>query len=519
MDYRGTGQSQAIACPELQNATLPDFVDQSAACGAKLGDASNAYGNAASSRDLAAIITGLSIPQVDVYGTSAGSIAAASFAANFPELTRAGVMDGAYDDKFDPFLASGAQAMRNTWTILCQRSGACDPDHFFASVAALEAQVALNPVVGRGRNSFGGRTKVVVNPANLARMMYDGTFSGGTLRDFPGAVDAFLAGDHKPLFRIGAEIEKGYAAGGAPKDYSYGYYQAVYCRDNPPIWDRGADFATRQDQLDQKIAALPDDVYAPFSKDAFLHSQYAYEAIFGCLHWPAPPFADPALPVTTPYPDVPMLVLNGEMDFTTPPSDAEAAASRFPNATYVEIGNAGHVVARNIPCARTIFQTFIATLQTGNTSCVGDVPPVQAVPTFPTTVKGAPEADSAVGDASTAAERRTAWAATWTLGDALGRQRSSSFGLRGGTYEVSSGAITFHRTRFVNDLRIGGSATYDRTLFTVTSNLTLDGPGNQDGTLSISFSTHEVNAVATITGMINGRVINLTTPAPWSTRV
>jgi hypothetical protein len=240
--------------------------------------------------------------------------------------------------------------------------------------------------------------------------------------------------------------------------------------------------------------------------------------VYGCLHWPAPPFPDLPLPATTPYPDVPVLVLNGDMDFTTPPADAEATAHRFPNGTFVEIKNAGHVVARSYDCARTIFQTFIQTLQTGDTSCTSNVPPVLAVPRFAKSLRDSLAADVAPGDASTLTDRRMAWAATWTLGEALARQRSFGYGIRGGTYSASGGVITFDHTRFVKDLKVGGSATYDRTLFNVTSNLTLDGPGKQDGTLSISFQTHVPNAIATITGTIDGRTIELTTPAPWSTR-
>ena len=53
---------------------------------------------------------------------------------------------------------------------------------------------------------------------------------------------------------------------------------------------------------------------------------------------------------------------------------------------------------------------------------------------------------------------RIAWAATWTLGEALARQRSSGRGLRGGTYHASR-PDPFEETRFVRSLRVSGTAT------------------------------------------------------------
>lgn len=521
MDYRGTRSSQAIDCDELQHGTLPDFVDQAAACGEQLGETANAYGNAASSRDLDAIVDGLGIDKVSLYGTSAGSIAAASFAANFPEHVRAAVLDGAYDDKFDPFARDGADGMVNTYTKLCERAGTCGA--FFDEVQELAAQLEDEPYTGIGYNSFGIRKKVTITPAFLAQMMYDGTFATTTLRDFPAAVHAFLeAGDDTALMRIAASIVTGYASGGTARGYSYGYYMAVYCRDNPPIFDREADPATRRAQLEAQVAAMPDDTFFPFTKDAYMHHQYQYELTYGCLEWPAPPFEDPALPVATPYPDVPVLVLNGEFDFTTPPEGAMGVASRFPNSSYVEIANAGHVVARSNACALGIFRSFIETLDTGDAACASEaVPDVKVVPAFPVRLSDAPEIDAAgagEGDRSTALERRVAWAATWTLGEALARRRSFAPGLRGGSYSASGSTITFDRTKFVRDLKVSGTATVDSTLFEVTADLDLVIPNEGQGNLTIRFDTDPKAATATVRGRINGRRIVLTTPAPWSIR-
>jgi pimeloyl-ACP methyl ester carboxylesterase len=523
MDYRGTGRSEAIDCTELQYGE-GDFVDQSEACGEQLGDAAYAYGNAASSADLHAIIEGLGIEQVSLYGTSAGSLAAGSFAANYPDDVRAAILDGAYDDTFDALARDGAAALRSTWRKLCDRSSTCED--VLDSFAQFARELEDDPYTGIGYNGSGIRKRVTLTPELFATMVFDGTFSSTMPRDLPAAVDAFRAGDPDPIMRLAAELVTSNAAtGGQARFYSYGYYMAVYCNDNPLAFDRNASFATRERQLQRVIDGLPERTFYPFENDVYLHHQYEYELVFGCLHWPQPRIHVPAFPAG-PMPDVPMLVLNGEFDYTTPPANARAVAERFPNATYVEIANGRHVVARgDIRCAIDIARRFLVTLDVGDTSCASQMPNPRVVPEFPRKLEAAPEARIREGDRSTPEQRRAAWGATWTLGEALGRARSEGVGLRGGTYSAGSISgtpmlgITFRNTQFVRDLQVFGEATYDRSELRVEATLRIEGPGGLNGTLQISFRTGVPDAVATISGEIDGRRIRLATSAPWATRV
>jgi hypothetical protein len=79
--------------------------------------------------------------------------------------------------------------------------------------------------------------------------------------------------------------------------------------------------------------------------------------------------------------------------------------------------------------------------------------------------------------------------------------------------------ITFRNTQFVRDLQVFGEATYDRSELRVEATLRIEGPGGLNGTLQISFRTGVPDAVATISGEIDGRRIRLATSAPWATRV
>ena len=72
---------------------------------------------------------------------------------------------------------------------------------------------------------------------------------------------------------------------------------------------------------------------------------------------------------------MPVLVLNGDLDTLTPSSDAARAANLFPNSTYVQVRNVGHVLALADfdGCVSGIVHRFLNTLSAGDTSCASRV--------------------------------------------------------------------------------------------------------------------------------------------------
>ena len=69
MDQRGTGYSQAIDCPVLQNEL--DITQYGVIqCGAQLGTQSDLYGTGLATDDLAAILDALGVGKIDLYGDS-----------------------------------------------------------------------------------------------------------------------------------------------------------------------------------------------------------------------------------------------------------------------------------------------------------------------------------------------------------------------------------------------------------------------------------------------------------------
>jgi hypothetical protein len=228
---------------------------------------------------------------------------------------------------------------------------------------------------------------------------------------------------------------------------------------------------------------------------------------------------------------VPVLVLNGEFDVTTPLVNASDAASAWPNATFVPVANEIHVTALYDyeRCASRIVRRFVRTLDAGDTSCASQTPEIHVVETFPERLADAPEARRrGSGDESAAADRRIAWVATETVADALNRWWNELYGgtgvgLRGGTYRMEGPFYSFERplvirfdaTRFVEDVAVSGRVVWHRGGAVAVARLFVDAPGIA-GRLRLVFATDRSSDVTTVTGTLDGRRISLETARAWT---
>ena len=530
MDQRGTGASDAIACRDLQHQ-IGDEVEAAAACAHHLGDAANAYGSAAAADDLAAILNALGIWRVDAYGDSYGSYLAQVFALRHPDRTRALVLDGAYDDSFDPLARDAAASLRHAWATLCARAGTCPG--ILGQISAFEERLETRPLTGTSEDADGTRVQVRLTPASLAQLLYDATYTFVIYRDFPAALEALEHGDEAPMLRLAAEDLGSTSPGNDVSAYSEGADIAVSCHDYPVVWDRAAPFSEREQQLDQVLDGLYPAAFAPLSNRAWLDSVYEQQLVEGCLHWPAPRAGDDSMvPTRLPHPRLPVLVLNGEFDITTPPSDARAAAKAWPDSTYVQVANEVHVTAIDDyeGCASSIVRRFVRTLDAGNTSCAKRTPQIHVVAAFPRSAAEAPQAQRGErGDASTPLDRQVAWVAGETVGDALTRWWGLMYGtvghgLRGGTFTVKGGYLTYaeplvltlHGLRFTDDVAVSGHVVWHRRVARVVANLDVQGPSGS-GHLVLSFGTNRFAGDSTIHGNLGGREISVRLQQLWTT--
>jgi hypothetical protein len=106
---------------------------------------------------------------------------------------------------------------------------------------------------------------------------------------------------------------------------------------------------------------------------------------------------------------------------------------------------------------------------------------------------------------------RAAWSAAYD-----GIQRSfrmggdTGAGLRGGSFTVDEGTFTYDSVRFTADVAVSGTAALDGP--DVVADLTVDGPGDQDGTLHVAGRLFPHTSPLRATGRIGGVRVKLLVP-------
>ena len=166
MDNRGTGQSGALDCPELQSAERWT-TDMVGACGDSLGDRSALFGTGPATDDLAAILTALGVEKIDLYGDSYGTYFEQVFALRHPGMLRSIVLDGAYPLKGPDYAwyPSYAPAMRDKFDLACRRSPGCarNPgssiDHIRPLLAELRLKHPAEESMTMARSAASGQTR------------------------------------------------------------------------------------------------------------------------------------------------------------------------------------------------------------------------------------------------------------------------------------------------------------------------------------------------------------------------
>ena len=357
-------------------------------------------------------------------------------------------------------------------------------------------------MTGRGLDTDGNRIRVRVDETSLATVVQSAYGNVTVYRDLVAAIHAFEVGDRAPLLRLVAESTLDPTASPV-RGFSEGLYLAVTCHDYPQLWDPAAPLAVRRTQLAQARAAVPAGRFAPFSPAVW--TGLDYEGATACLRWPGPRRDDPPVPPTAPYPAVPTLVINGDLDNITASSGALVVAARFPRSTFVEMRNTLHVSALGdrSGCAAPLVRRFIRTLAAGDTSCAERIAEVHVVDRFRR--RAAP---GAAGVATAAAATVADALQRWTI-----NYSGSDRGLRGGRWSYTGTRLVrfrFRAARFVRDVPVSGTATWRLATGAVRARLRIASRGH----LRVHWNLRRRLAQATVTGVIDGRRLRVTMPAP-----
>ncbi len=542
VDQRGTGRSEPIDCPALQDLVTA-YAPAAAKCGRQLGDHSDLYGSAESADDVAAVVRALGLGRVDLYGDSYGTFFTQVFAGRHPDLVRSVVLDSAYPTYGETaWYPTQGPAMLSSIDAVCARTPSCAAYGVPTStlLRRVLAQVRAHPWTGVGYDADGIRHRVVVDGPALVGVAFGATYGPYWYRELPGALRSALRGDHEPLVRLVAEADYVSGDAGDPVDYSEGLDAAVSCHDYPQLYDMSAPPAQRRVQYAAAVRAeqrTDPGVYAPFTVDEYLAS--VWEEQDWCLRWPVPSAGHPAgppMPLGGRYPDVPVLVLSGELDSITTPAEGGIVLSQFPDAIQVHIANSFHVTADGDTdeCAVGVLRAFVVDPAHGITpsvlACTTQVPPVRALAAFPHSWAAVQPAAPSAGDEVAAAGRRVAATAALTVADVLDRwwnnYDGNGVGLYGGRWSYSGDRVTtftLHGVRLASDVAVSGTVVWGRYSHQLTTRLTVvqvdaagaPVPGSTvSGTVNGSWDTRALGAVAQLRGTLGGHALRATLLAP-----
>jgi pimeloyl-ACP methyl ester carboxylesterase len=541
IDKRGTGTSGAIDCREIQTG---DSSDPAAlkACGDQLGAKAYLYGTHLAVDDIAAVLDALQIDDVDFYGDSYGTYVGQTFAAWHPERLRSLILDSAYPVRpRDIWFPTDWTTARDGLDLVCDRSPSCRALRGTATgrIERLLRELRDQPISGTAPDADGIPLDVTVDVSTLFLLITNLGNSPITYRDLDAAARAWFDNHDKlPLLRLAAEYNTPFVTDAV--DFSYGQYQALICQEYPLHYDLDDGPAKRRRQYGRGIEAARQnrpELFAPFSIDEALASNANFTPLATCLDWPKPlpayPQGDP-LPAHPQFPNVPTLVLSGDLDSVTSPQDAAEAAAQFPNVTHLLIPNLTHVTsyfysdAGYLPdggdtthCVQRIVRRFIAQLSPGDTRCIPNVRPIRTVPKFAAFVNQLEPAQAVQGNAAGTRDLKLAAATLETVGDVFSRFLVTfgiGGGLRGGqfTYSLQPFGYEFEldRVQWTQDLQVSGRMRWHLVTGNVIAVVRLRQDNKQIGTLTIEWNDVQKNAIATLSGTIGSKAVKAQRIAP-----
>lgn len=323
VDARGTGGSEPVDCPDMQSSRSTDDIGV-AACAERLGERYGSYRTAAAADDIDDVLTALGYGPVQMYGDSYGTYLAQSYAFRHGDRLQALVLDSAFPVRGEsPWYAGNWRTGIRGLSIACDRSPDCSGD------------------AGRRLERFvTGLREATLDPGPILDAIAAAGYSPpeSYLR-IDRAIAEYLDGDSDRYAELVADWRGRY---GKPGGYSVGEELAVSCNDYPMPWDKDASWEERRRQLADAIEELPADAFAPFTPaEVALAPDWMY---LECLGAPAPgPLYERPAESDAAAPEMPVLVVAGELDNITSPPEARAVAADFPNAELFVWPNAGHV--------------------------------------------------------------------------------------------------------------------------------------------------------------------------------
>lgn len=328
IDQRGTGGSNPLACPELEeSAAIPVDFDPEVArqaaidCVAALDADVRFYTTLDAVADLEAVRMAFGHEQFVLYGISYGTRVAQEYLRRYPDHVNAVILDGVTvpGEALGPEIASDAQRALDIMFERCAATAECDET--FPQLAdrfnALQERLESRPLTVNLRDPYTGeRTQTDISWPRAASLFRMYSYAPESLSLLPLLLTQAEAGDWQAFAGNLLALER------ESETLLYtGMHNSVVCSEDAPA-----------------IATA-----SPSQEPAYLGTLTVDFIRAICSAWPSRAMPkDFYAPVES---DTPVLLLSGEADPVTPPENAEAVLEHFSNARHLVAPGQGHGIA------------------------------------------------------------------------------------------------------------------------------------------------------------------------------
>ncbi|MFA1550391.1 alpha/beta hydrolase [Actinomadura chokoriensis] len=333
IDQRGTGEFGAIDCPRLQAEVgsgdiEPPTPEAVAECAGVLGDRRHYFTTEQTVGDLDLLRRALGVRQMTVDGVSYGTMTGASYAVRYPQHVSRLVLDSVLphvDPQGDDMLyLTGLRATARVLRDACEAAPACGFDP-----AADLAWLARNR-----------KDAVLIWDMLVTYEFLDPTYrdAGALPNGWGDAVAAIHEARHGDPARLDRLLRILNSGGDDVTRYSSGLHIATICGDGHFPWGTSeTPVALRGAALERTRERLPSRATWPFTADTAVGNGFIQE----CLRWPwARHTAEPHRTAIS----VPVLLLNGDRDLSTPLEWAWEELRNAPRGKLVVVKGASHSV-------------------------------------------------------------------------------------------------------------------------------------------------------------------------------
>jgi pimeloyl-ACP methyl ester carboxylesterase len=363
VDQRGTGKSNPLNCPFFNPNDLQSYlgyffpIEDVRKCRPQLEATADLklYTTDIAVDDMDEVRAALGYERLNLFGASYGTRAALTYLKRYPKRVRTATLQGvAPPNQYMPsdFPLGNERALQGILAE-CAADQACNAafPNLKEETKSLLAQLIKGPVeVEVQRPGANDRVKVKLSRDLAAEAIRYMMYSPVPASRVPLMIHLAAQGNFVPLTQTAIEYRKFLVGTG-----SNGMYLSVTCAEDLP-WIKPGE--------GERMA-----------ENTFLGDYRLRQQREACALWPRADIAkDYADPVRS---DVPVLILTGEWDPVTPPSNGDATAKNLKNSLHIIVPHGAHGLGglENIDCVLRIATEFIERGTTSgiDTACVKTV--------------------------------------------------------------------------------------------------------------------------------------------------